>query len=104
MRKIIFNVTKEWFYKYRSGEQLEVYRAITKRWQSRFQYTSYKGIGVHKEFDIVEIRLGYPKTDDLTWASLQFKFEGISIGQAKAGIGRELVGDKDVFIIKMSDL
>ena len=49
---------------------------------------------------------GMPKkgTQDAADKTLVYRFMGTEIGYAKEGIGKELVGDQLVFIIKFEDL
>jgi len=63
----------------------------------------YFGI-LPKAFTEVIIRCGYPPKGGFPETpDLYFDFLSIEVGLAKEGIGRELVGDKPVFVIKMRD-
>ena len=126
MRNITFNVSQEWFDKYKSGLKDKEYRAITAYWVKRLitmedntvahqmseelptelmRYDSladtldYFGCSI-KEYDTVTICLGYPAKDDLE-RRITFKYLSTSIGYAEAGIGKELMGDDLVFVIQM---
>lgn len=100
-RIIRFNVTRQWYDLYASGTKREEYRKIKPFWEQRL----CKKVGellFPKEFDYVVIRCGYgenPQTPDLI-----FKWESTSMGDAKEGIGRELIGARTCYVVKMGDI
>jgi len=129
MRNITFNVSQEWFDKYKSGLKDKEYRAIKDKWiKALIGWPSQNKLlgSDHKhhvdflreylpknptadikqwgfdflEFGIVTICLGYPAKDDLE-RRITFKYLSTSIGYAEAGIGKELMGDDLVFVIQM---
>lgn len=103
MANLLFNVTRQWYDKYRSGEKREEYREIKQHWEARlFDRNEFMHSFEPKEFDTVTIRRGYspkPETPDLI-----FRWVETTWGYAKDGIGRELMGDKLVYVVTMEDI
>ena len=104
MSNITFNVEKKYFDMFKSGVKRKEYRAITPRWEKLLTWKSpAHGLQGPKKFETVTICWGYPAKGD-TERRITFKFVGISIGYAEAGIGKELMGDQKVFVIEMEDM
>ena len=59
-----------------------------------------------RRFDTVTFVCGMPKkgTQDAAHKTLVFRFMETEVGYAKEGIGKELVGNRLVFVIKFEDL
>jgi hypothetical protein len=120
MSNLTFNVSKKWFDLYKAGLKRKEYREIKDKWTKQMvvRYSGSTDLekeivlfclkeGPHcssfKTFDTVTICLAYPAKDDLE-RRIAYKFVGISIGYAEAGIGKELMGDERVFVIEMEDI
>ena len=128
MSNITFNLKREWFDLVESGLKREEYREITAYWVARLMYDGSvnkpkintlnaqevadllnDGLSIaesgwkFKPFETVTNCLGYPSWDD-TSRRRYFLHKGTETGYAKEGIGKELVGDRLVFVIKFEDL
>lgn len=62
MKRIIFNLKKEWYDRIASGEKTVEYRRICDHWMSRLceKLPNSKGHKIRR-FDVAEFRLGYKK-------------------------------------------
>lgn len=128
MSNITFNLKRKWFDLVESGLKREEYREITAFWVARLMHDCSinkpkinklnaqeianllnNGLSIaesgwrFKPFETVTNCLGYPAGEDMS-RRRYFLHKGTEIGYAKEGIGKELVGDQLVFVIKFEDL
>ncbi len=104
MKPIIFNVTRQWYDLFASGVKREEYREFNEYWRRRLMYKTLIIEPKFKQFSEVIIRCGYPPKGGFPETpDLHFDFVSTEVGYAKEGIGRELVGSKPVFVIKVKD-
>ena len=55
MRKITFNLKREWFEAFKNGSKIKEFRVFNEFWRKRLE---------GRDFDVVELCLGYPKKCD----------------------------------------
>jgi len=120
-------VNKKWFDLIKAGVKREEYREIKPHWVGRLMMNGHMTnennpewvaemlLGGANEWDdccyqfrrfkTVTFVCGMPKkgTQDAADKTLVFRFIETEVGHAKEGIGKELVGDQLVFVIKFED-
>lgn len=73
MKILHLNLKKKWWDEINAGQKKYEYRVFNNFWEKRLK---------NKEFDIILIKLGYPKKDDLS-KIIAFKWEGYEIQYLK---------------------
>lgn len=69
LKVLTLNLDKIYFEQIKKGEKVEEYRECKPYWDKRLN---------SKEYDVIAIKLGYPKADDKSKV-LYFKYEGFII-------------------------
>lgn len=91
MNTLYLHVTREYFDAIQSGEKDEEYRLITPFWRKRL---------VGRDYDQVQILMGYPHKDDFT-RRLEFPYRGCTQRRiTHPHFGADWV---DVFVIPLRD-
>lgn len=88
---LVLNLKTEYFNAIKEGVKKFEYRISKKYWEKRL---------INREYDFIEIRLGYPKSDEKN-KILKFKWEGFD----KIMLQHKEFGDEpvEVFAIKLSE-